>query len=277
VKQEINRKRIGKMNVFDEMGKYWAEMADQNQTAQQIEFLRKMLLTEGWILDVACGTGRHIIPLGKVGYNVVGLDISSSLLRIAKKRAGDVQLIKADMRFLPFRDEVFSAAVSMDTSFGYLLTEQDDLQCLKALREVLKDDCKLIVDVFNRERLISKYKTNGLRQLRWFLLPIMFRANRLGEWMVFHFFKWKEYPSFFLLQKRSIVEKGRKLHDLWVICDKEDGKIRVFEHNVRLYDSLQLKGILEKAGFAINGTYGGYDEQKISPSSSRLIFLAKGA
>jgi ubiquinone/menaquinone biosynthesis C-methylase UbiE len=48
------------------------------------------------------------------------LDVSSNLLRIAKKQEGDVQLIKADMRFLPFAAEAFSAAVSMDTSFGYL-------------------------------------------------------------------------------------------------------------------------------------------------------------
>ena len=31
------------MNVFDEMGVYWAEMADQNQTEKQVQFLKNHL------------------------------------------------------------------------------------------------------------------------------------------------------------------------------------------------------------------------------------------
>jgi ubiquinone/menaquinone biosynthesis C-methylase UbiE len=114
------RARNSSMNVFNEMGKYWAEIADQNSTDCQVKFVKSTLKPDGLVLDLACGTGRHIIPLSKEGYNMVGLDVSSNLLRIAKKQEGDVQLIKADMRFLPFAAEAFSAAVSMDTSFGYL-------------------------------------------------------------------------------------------------------------------------------------------------------------
>jgi SAM-dependent methyltransferase len=262
------------MNVFDKMGEYWAEIADQNSTDRQVKFIKSNLKPEGLFLDLACGTGRHSIPLSKEGYEMVGLDVSSNLLRIAKNRGGDVQLIKADMRFLPFRPEAFSAVISMDTSFGYLPNEQDDVQSLRALREALKDDGMLIVDVFNRGRLFSKYQTNWLRQLKWALLPIMFRANRFGAWMVFHFFKWKGYPSFFLLQKRTIDGNGARLHDLWIIFDKGEGQIRVFEHNVRLYEFWRLKELLEQTGFAVNAVYGDYEMQSFRPDSNRLIFVA---
>jgi ubiquinone/menaquinone biosynthesis C-methylase UbiE len=47
------------MNVFDLMGKYWAEIADQNQTERQVAFLKKALNPEWLVLDLACGTGRH--------------------------------------------------------------------------------------------------------------------------------------------------------------------------------------------------------------------------
>jgi SAM-dependent methyltransferase len=274
VKQEIDRKRIGSMNVFDEMGKYWAEMADRNSTDGQLKFIKNTLKPEGLVLDLACGTGRHMIPLTEGAYNIVGLDVSSNLLKIAKNRGGNIQLIKADMRFLPFKTEVFSDVVSMDTSFGYLPNEQDDVQSLRALREALTDDGTLIVDVFNRELLISKYQINWLRQLKWVLLPILMKPNRFAAWMVFNFFKWKEYPSFFLLQKRTIDANGARLHDLWVICDKEDGQIRVFEHNARLYEFKRLKRLIEQAGFTVNAVYGNYDNQSFSPSSSRLIFIA---
>ena len=149
------------MNVFDEMGNYWAEIADQNQTDRQIKFIKNTLKPEGFVLDLACGTGRHLIPLSKEGYSMVGLDISANLLRIAKSRWRSAELVRADMRFLPFKPEAFSAAVSMDTSFGYLPSEQDDMQSLSEVRETLSQGGVLIVDVFNREHLILKYRTKS--------------------------------------------------------------------------------------------------------------------
>jgi SAM-dependent methyltransferase len=75
------------MSVFDEMGMYWAEIADQNQTKRQIQFIKNTLKPQGLALDLACGSGRHLIALGKEGYGVVGLDISLKLLKIAKSMA----------------------------------------------------------------------------------------------------------------------------------------------------------------------------------------------
>ena len=53
-------------NVFDEMGVYWAEIAEKNQTQRQIDFLKRHL-KPGYVLDVACGTGRHMIALAEAG------------------------------------------------------------------------------------------------------------------------------------------------------------------------------------------------------------------
>ena len=259
------------MNVFDDMGVYWAEIADQNQTERQVQFIKKILKVKGLVLDVACGTGRHLIPLGKSGFDIIGLDISLKLLRIAKSRLRDARVVQADMRFLPFKPQAFSAAISMDTSFGYLPNEQDDIQSLKALRETLRQNGVLIVDVFNRHLLIQKYKR---KRLKWVFLPTLMNPNSLAKRLLFLFFKWKEYPSFFLLQKRTVTKKGKELRDLWTVCDKTDGQLRVFEHVARLYTLSGLKCLLEKAGFKVMETYGDYEKQSLVIDSSRLIFIA---
>jgi SAM-dependent methyltransferase len=72
------------MNVFDEMGSYWAEIADESQTQKQIRFVKTVLPPDRWVLDLACGTARHSIALTKDGYGMVGLDVSAKLLHIAK-------------------------------------------------------------------------------------------------------------------------------------------------------------------------------------------------
>jgi SAM-dependent methyltransferase len=263
------------MNVFDEMGRYWAEIADQNPTNRQVQFIKNTLKAKGLVLDLACGTGRHAGPLSKEGYEMVGLDISSNLLKIAKNRWSNVKLVMADMRCLPFKPGAFSAAVSMDTSFGYLPSEQDDAQSLKELREALGEGGELIVDVFNRERLILNYGSNRLKEFKLVFLPVLLKFNnRLAGWILCRFFRWREYPTFFLLQKRTLDEGGARLRDVWVVHDKANGETKVFRHVVRLYEFKRLQGLLEQAGFVIKAVYGDYEKQNFSADSDRLIFVA---
>jgi hypothetical protein len=39
------------MNVFDEMGNYWAEIAEQNSTQTQTQFIKNTLKGNGLILE----------------------------------------------------------------------------------------------------------------------------------------------------------------------------------------------------------------------------------
>jgi SAM-dependent methyltransferase len=238
-------------NVFDEMGIYWSEMADRNQTEEQVKFLKNHLKAEGYVLDLACGTGRHSIPLRQLGFNVIGMDVSLKLLGIAKQRSRIVEVVLGDMRYLPFKTGAFAAAFSMDTSFGYLPSEEDDKVSLAEVQRTLFQRGILVVDVFNREKLILKYK--GKNQTS----------------------NWKEYPSFFLKQERTVVQNGDSLYDLWTIRGKAKERLEIFKHKVRLYELSKFCGFLDKAGFAIKGIYGSYEEENFSANSPRLILLAQ--
>jgi ubiquinone/menaquinone biosynthesis C-methylase UbiE len=240
-----------KVNVFDEMGAAWAEIADEHQTQQQIQFLKSYLKTDGYILDLACGTGRHSIPLSKQGYHMVGLDVSERLLTIAKQRSLSPQLIKADIRHLPFIANSFASAISMDTSLGYLASEKEDEDSIAQARRVLVRFGTLIVDVFNRTSLVEKY------------------SGKKPSARTF------DYPSFTLQQKRTVSDNGNWLCDSWSIAKKADGQVRVFEHRVRLYTQSRLQRLLQNTGFKVTQTYGDYEGQPFSDSSSRLIVIAE--
>jgi ubiquinone/menaquinone biosynthesis C-methylase UbiE len=260
-------------NVFDEMGKLWVEIADKNQTELQITFLKSQLKPDGYILDLACGSGRHSIPIATAGYGIIGLDASLRLLRIAKQRSDEVELVRGDVRFLPFKEEIFNATISMDTSFGYLPSEKDDLRSLQEVYRVIGKTSFFILDVFNCEQLTRKYRHRGFfKRLKWIGFPALLRLR--FKWLLFLFFKWREYPSFFLLQKRSISRNSGRLYDLWVIYAKSTGRLISFKHEVRLYERRQLVDILAKACFTVNHVYGGYDGQAFSNDASRLIISA---
>lgn len=75
------------------------------------ETVRRGLLPHGLTLDLGCGTGTDLMYLARQGYQVVGVDIALEPLRLARERfqrAGlDIPLVRADARFLPFRDASF--------------------------------------------------------------------------------------------------------------------------------------------------------------------------
>jgi ubiquinone/menaquinone biosynthesis C-methylase UbiE len=47
-----------------------------------VEYAKK---SGGPVLELGCGTGRALIPIAKAGIEIWGLDISKSMLEIAKK------------------------------------------------------------------------------------------------------------------------------------------------------------------------------------------------
>lgn len=236
-------------NVFDEMGDFWAEIANENQTQRQIQFLKTQLSPEGFMLDVACGTGRHTIALSSLGFDVVGLDVSLNLLRIAKEHGASL-LVRADMRFLPFKPEAFTAVVSMDNSFGYLPSVREDEQSITEVKRVLRAGGLFVLDVFNREKLSRKY-TSGAA------LP-----------------KLREYPSFTLQQERTVSQGGDWLCDHWTIQKRADGQIRFFDHKTRLYTRIQLENMLFEAGFYVRAVLGDYEQQPFALTSPRLVIQA---
>lgn len=263
-------------NVFDEMGIYWAEIAAENSTETQLTFIKNHVKMGRLILDLACGTGRHINPLSKEGYFVVGLDVSINLLRIAK-HSGYSQLVCGDIRYLPFRSNIFSYVLSMDTSFGYLPSEQEDLKSIKEISRILEMYGIFLLDIFNGEYLILKILTPYYRiknifksLLFWVLKHYARRSSRLFLSLV----KWRQYPSFFLFSRRSIDKSQKRLNELWVVRDKSDDKLRIYRHSVRLYDLAGLKAMLKQANMKVDRVFGDYRQEEFGSSSKRLIVIA---
>jgi ubiquinone/menaquinone biosynthesis C-methylase UbiE len=72
------------------------------------------------LLDVACGTGLHLKHL-KDDFSCTGVDISKSMLKIARKNAKGVTFKEADMKTLRLGKQ-FDVIVCLLSSIGYVKT-----------------------------------------------------------------------------------------------------------------------------------------------------------
>jgi trans-aconitate methyltransferase len=80
---------------------------DESEAERAIELIATNLAGRkiDVVLDLACGAGRHTRVLRERWWTV-GLDLSMSLLKIARKESPEGPYVRADMRELPFADEV---------------------------------------------------------------------------------------------------------------------------------------------------------------------------
>ena len=108
------------------------------------------------ILDLGCGTGNHIIPLARRGYELVGLDRSREMLDQAEKKAGQLSPAEAPHRPVFFRGDVrevdlnrqFDAVLMMFAVLGYQLTNAEVTAALKTVSGHLRPGGLFICDVW---------------------------------------------------------------------------------------------------------------------------------
>jgi len=169
------------------------------------------------VLDLCCGTGRHLRPL-----HAVGVDLNREALR-------GLPAACADMRELPLRSSSFDAAVSLFSSFGYLDSDAEDLRVLREVARVLRPNGKLLLDLLNREYALGGF-ADTVQRLQ-------------GETLV--------------VEQRSWDALEGRLTTSFVIVAGDGTRKDSVGHSLRLYTLTELRALLDAAGLAIERVYGG--------------------
>lgn len=115
-----------------------------------VEFYSRLAQeAHGPVLDVACGTGRILIPCLRAGVDIEGLDYSSAMLnQLRKKLPADrppPRLTQSDMSRFQL-DRKFALIMIPFNAFGHNLTQEAQLDCLRTCREHLLPGGSLAFD-----------------------------------------------------------------------------------------------------------------------------------
>ncbi len=205
---------------------------------------------EGRILDLACGYGRIAVPLARRGFQVTGLDLSEPLLASARERAAQadvsVEWRRADMRDMPSEwSGEFDAIISIWNSFGYFADDHENQRVLASAAQALKPGGRLLIDVSNRDRVVSTYRARD----------------------------WDERDGLVLLQERAFDPvRGLNRTDLiW----HEAGQRRQVKLAVRLYTPRELTRMVAAAGLRPVAYYGDWTGAELTRESRHIILIAE--
>lgn len=204
------------------------------------------------LLDVGCGSGVHYSILFP-SFEIVGVDLSMHMLRVAQEKSPTGLFVQADMRALPFKDEAFDGAYSLYGSVNYLISKKDMMDFLTGLARVLKKGAPFIMDV-------------------WHALPFMLFPNvenkrdtevHLPEVSIVRFISYTVMEdSTILVRHRYEIEGG---HGKEVIHD---------EHRNRLFFRKEVEDFLQKAGFTPEQIWADPGMHPFSEESVRMVVLA---
>lgn len=107
-KKEIVRKG------YDEIAREYQANRHVFDNVEVLKEFSNYLPRNARILDAGCGAG---VPCARLlvqaGFEVVGVDFSSNMLRLARKSVPEATLIKEDMTRLGFRDNSFDGLVAL--------------------------------------------------------------------------------------------------------------------------------------------------------------------
>lgn len=202
------------------------------------------LADHAFVLDLACGRGRHSRFLHALGYAVEGWDISvESIAEAQTFAAPQLHFAVHDMRN-PFPTKGFDAILNLFTSFGYFDNTNQNLLVLNHIYDALKPGGILVLDYFNTQWVINNLEP----QTQKIIEGITFDIHK--QWM-----------------------NGFIIKDIFI---KDNDNYFRFTEKVQAISLSQFHNMLSQAGFiveAIKGDYAGsaFEEN----TSTRMIFIAR--
>jgi SAM-dependent methyltransferase len=256
---------------------------------RDVRFWRDFALRAGGpALELGCGTGRVILPLARAGVPIVGVDRSARMLSFARRRLrrakllrprseaarhsgmaapdghrasvdGDLttsgaSLVRGDIRFLPFVPEAFGAVIAPYGILQSLLSDRAVKATLDAVARVVSRGGRfgidLVPDVPRWKEYRGRVSLVGRRGRSGPLITLVesVRQDRARRLTIFD----HEY----------IVGWGRRR------------EVRQFTVTFRTLPVASIVRRLERAGFAVDATLGGYDGRPLDSESDAWLILA---
>jgi len=210
------------------------------------------------LLDLGCGTGEHARFLASLGFKVLGVDASESMLEKAREAENPetVSFVLGDMRNIGnSTGEKFGGALCIGNALPHL-TGQADLDAFaSSLHEHLWPDSPVLIQILNYDRIISKNER---------YLPVNFRPDEEGEIV------------FLRLMKPSPDGSVLFFPSTLLLTDDEEEPLRVVSSKrvpIRGWRSRELHASMERAGFSSIELFGDVTGSPFVPDTSSDIFL----
>ena len=195
------------------------------------------------LLDLACGKGRHALMLNKLGYKVLGADLSPQSIAEASRFSNDrLEFTVHDMRE-PIEARQFNCIFNLFTSFGYFDSKKDNLKVLQSIHSMLLPHGILVIDFMNADKVIQT------------LIP---KESKTIDGVTFDIERHSDGQHIY--KAIRFTDQGHSYH---------------FTERVQSLKRIDFSNLLSEVGFDILHTFGDFELNAFDANNSdRLIIIA---
>lgn len=253
------------INKYTYSAKYYDIYLKENKVGDIPLYLEYAKKQNGRILELGCGTGRVSIGLANMGFSVIGLDLSESMLEIfdenIKLLPKDIQnnIKKLNCNISDFNlNEKFSLIIAPFRTFQFLTNDNDIKNCLNCIKNHLNNNGLFILNVFRPLKTLDE------------------------SWCFNEVVQWKYNDNGIDVVKKDCGEKidvKNQILNLKFILEMTDknGNMKKYEDylEMKYYYYEQIKELLENNGFNILEEFGNYNKCKIEDGNEMIIICDK--
>jgi ubiquinone/menaquinone biosynthesis C-methylase UbiE len=221
------------MNTYDEIADDF-DPTRPHPWPETVEFVK--ILHKGIrILDLGCGNGRNSVFLAEQAFQVVGIDFSVNMLKIATQKSIEIKnenrptFIQADIMELPFRSSTFDAALFI-AALHHIPNESYRLRAMEELYRSLKPGAKALISVwaFDQPRFQK----------------VLMEQVVAGD---------KPFESEKRAENEPEAVSGGSIGDVYVPWTRKDGK--VYKRFYHLFTEDELQELLKETDFKVSDVY----------------------
>lgn len=150
------------MNAYKKFSYFYDEVMQDLDYYLWSEFTEKFTKPNDSILDLACGSGTFLTIMNLHGYKTTGLDLSESIIEIAKEKA---KLNRLDIPFYVMDMTCFQLPESFDVitcffdSINFIENKDDLKKMFNSVYKHLKKGGYFLFDTFSKF-MLNEYKDN---------------------------------------------------------------------------------------------------------------------
>ncbi len=257
------------------MAQHWAEFENHSNDAPEIVYYRQSIGRFGQpALDVACGTGRLLLPYLRAGLDVDGVDISADMVALCRQKA-EAEGLSPTLTVQPMHALDLPRryrTIYVCGSFGIGGTREQDAQALRRFYAHLLPGGVLLLDhqMPYGERSAWAWQ-DWIAENRRRLDPEFWTEAEVEQTA-----DGREFRSRFRMADLNPLKQVmvQQTHiEVW-----QDGQMMTQEERTltsNIYFMHEMLLLLRAAGFVDLAVEGDYTRDKATPEHNMLVFVAR--